>query len=508
MLFDEKTKNDLKNLFSKNTDRFDELLETAGLDPKHDLVGADLSGADFSGSYIDGWNLSGCDLSGASFIGARIRNLKTAGAVGLDLTGAEIIEANEESAAEQKRDFNWIIQQINKGTRGGERWPFLQELLSRFYSDDRAWEFLRDHLNRERVGKYVSHIINAWEQRESREVGTKLRLELLRPGGNPYITVRARLLKELANRVGAEDEVLEIAKDMIEREGYWTSGIATMETLSKVFAGDPRASEILTYAISHGKFVSIGDATRALLKGFPTTTSLDFVEQRISDSDQNRYQRAIMIENYAAANLEPTRTWNFLRKIFETELDGRVRAAALRARNRYGSRSSSDSAEYLQHLAVEDSDDDVRTSALQILAWQGKALIPFLLERAMQDVEPSVRVTAIYLVQELGFNEPDWFLGLISDESDSVRGALLEWVLHNEAVVGEREIKEILVELIRSQKPSYAAARAGYLALKRWPDSRDILDMVAELYRSLPRSIGGWNVTLRNELLKHGVVLN
>lgn len=78
----------INNVALSPNQRFDHLLETAGLDPKHDLRFADLRNVDFDGSVMRKWDFTGADLRGASFRGATLLACIFADAIGVDLTGA------------------------------------------------------------------------------------------------------------------------------------------------------------------------------------------------------------------------------------------------------------------------------------------------------------------------------------------------------------------------------------------------------------------------------------
>jgi hypothetical protein len=89
----------INNVLSIPDDRFDALLEAAGLDPKRDLRFADLRKVDFGGSVMHEWDLTGADLRGASFRGARILNCIFTDAKGVNLSGS----IDEKAAAAERR---------------------------------------------------------------------------------------------------------------------------------------------------------------------------------------------------------------------------------------------------------------------------------------------------------------------------------------------------------------------------------------------------------------------
>lgn len=89
-LFDEQTRTCLERILSAPEDRFDRLLEIAGLDPERELRFADLREVDFGGSILVRWDLTGADLRGASFHGAHVNQCIFDRAIGLDLSGAII----------------------------------------------------------------------------------------------------------------------------------------------------------------------------------------------------------------------------------------------------------------------------------------------------------------------------------------------------------------------------------------------------------------------------------
>ncbi len=479
------------------TSRFDELLVAVGVDPTKDLVGADLRGANFDGSVIDGWNLSRCDLTSASFNGARIRNLITTDAIGLDLSGSKPLQDEENEDTRTPEDtISWLIEQIVKSTRGQQRWPFLERLLKSHEGDKRVWEFLLTHIKRERVGKFVSRIIIEWETNQSSAAaGDELRLKLLRPGGSPHITVRARLLREVASRIGPQDSILEIAKSMIEMEGYWTSGLAAMSVLAEVFRGDDQAAKILKEAILQQHwFGSKPDAVSALLEGFGGPDAREVVESAILTDSFSEYTRAGMLQSYARSLPESSLPTQLARRLFGSDQKATIRASALEVLTRSGNISDSGGSKGLLVIASEDRDGEVRATALRALYDRGDVQIAFLLKRATQDEHHSARAMAIHLLEYLGYQDEDWFIQVFAnDAEDSVRGYVLSWLLSDKGVKDRFKLRKALLREIARKDPSYAAGRAAKELMVRWPDDDEVLSMVRDLRTRLPKNTGGWN---------------
>jgi hypothetical protein len=99
-ILNERTRAKLDSVLSVSEERFDRLLELAGLDPRCDLRFSDLRGVDFAGSVLIGWDFTGSDLSGASFLGARIAHCVFTNAEGVDLEG--VIELQIEAETDKQ----------------------------------------------------------------------------------------------------------------------------------------------------------------------------------------------------------------------------------------------------------------------------------------------------------------------------------------------------------------------------------------------------------------------
>jgi hypothetical protein len=506
MFEDPRLQANLGQLFSADSDRFDELIAAAGLDPKTDLVGADLRGANFAGSIMNGWDLSRCDLTGASFSGAKIRDLRTKDTIGLNLNGAILLDEVAEDLREPSDGFDGILEQIRRSTNGAQRGPLIENLLSKHGSDERTWSFLLGHqLRRERVGRYVSLIIDAWEstQPDAEAAGNELRLKLLSPEGNPYITVRARLLQELASRLGPKDEVLEVCKVAVEREGYWTSGRTAVSILAGLFSGDKRAASFLEELISRPKWSGFkSNVVRALFEGFDSASVRQVVENAILDESQERYQRSGMLTSYCRAKSDVPSTAQFAKRIFETSADPEIRAAAISARSVYGDLKGADASETLREIAIDDKDYQVRGAALDAIRHLGREHLDFLLQRATTDQSGEVRSLAVRSVAVLGYNNHEWFVKIFRDDpADLVRRAALDRLLSRSRTSNDEDkLRGPLTNEIERADPSFAAARAANEALKRWPGDSAIRSLVAKMLTRLPENTGGWKAELRSML--------
>jgi hypothetical protein len=509
MFSDPKLSASLAGLFSAETTRFDQLLLAAGLDPTKDLVGADLKDAIFDGSIMDGWDLSRCDLTGASFAGARVRNLMTTDAVGLNLAGAEPLEDELNLESPPSDELSSLIEHIEKGTRGKERWPFLERLLRDHTQDQRAWKFLLDrHLRRERVAKHVSWIVREWEltQAKSEPAGNDLRLKLLRRGGSPYITVRARLLKELAARVGPTDDVFEISKAFIEEEGYWTSGLTAMSILAELFSGNIRAATVLKEVISRPNWVgSIADIVAALFKGFDGLATRNFVENAIVDVSRQKYQRASMLTSYARHCDDRAAVRELAIRLFDVDKEPEVRAAATDVRAKFGDLFGPNTWKELQTIARQDRDYQVRSAALRALRVLDVDQTSFFLERAEKDENGTTRATALWGLETLGYKKQRWYSQIFArDPDDFVRRSALNWLLKSEDIKDEMWFRDLLIGELGQKEPSLAAARAADVLMARWPNDPEIPHLVIDFLARCPKEISGWSYSLRETLRNRG----
>ena len=210
----------------------------------------------------------------------------------------------------------------------------IESLLARHASDERIWPFLLEHqVKRERVGKCVSLIIDLWEttQPNPKVAGTELRMQLLRRGGNPYVTVRVRLLRELVARIGPSDEVFELSKGLVELDGYLSSGILAISILAEHFANDRRAEEFLKQLLQRPNWFGFrSQVVSALLEGFDSTANRQHVEAAISDRSLEKYQRSGMLEAYGKADPKNPGVLRFIKRSFESDTEPEVRAAAIR----------------------------------------------------------------------------------------------------------------------------------------------------------------------------------
>ena len=450
----------LNNVFAAETDLFDELLVAAGLDPKKDLIGADLSGANFAGCTIDGWNLSRCDLTGASFVGAKVRNLVTTDAVGVDLTGAETLQ-DPSLPEEDSAVFNSLIDRIRESAKAATRWPFIERLLKEYGSDKRTWDYLLNvHLRRERVGKFVSRIIDEWEstQAKGEGAGNKLRIALLRESRTGYITVRARLIRELAGSMGPRREVFDLCKMMIEHEGYFTSGIAAMSILAHVFRLDEDAADVLRNAIEERVSVSKYDAVTALLEGFDNPGNRRFVEAAILDAKQQSYHRAGMLRSYARHCRHSAALTQLAIQIFRTSTEPWMREVALDVRASYGDLVGPEQSTVLQDIARNDGEERVRRAALTALSSRGVDQLPFILTLAQEDSESAVRAAAVNIAVSLGFKDREWFSYIFEhDEAEVVRQIGLDRLLRDDEAKDDRRLRSLLIKEIARPEPRYLA---------------------------------------------------
>ena len=502
MIFsDAKILDDLGKLFSQQSARFDELVLAAELDPTKDLIGADLRGAVFDGSVMDGWNLSGCDLTGASFIGARIRDLVAAGAVGLDLRGAEQFSESTDATGKRPTDeLSWLIAQIEKNTRAKQRRPFLDRLVQEFGRDDRAWDFLLRYLPRERAADHVSWIIRKWESTRSEEAGNELRMRLLKSGGSSYITVRARLLRELASRLGPTDVILDLAVTILREEGAFSSGAVAISVLSTLFRGDPRAEAALKDAMSDSRwwFPPTEDITAALMLSFDTPSTRDFIERYILDRTNHESRRARTLESYVKHDGSED-ALRLAQSIFYSDDRAEMRASAVKAQAAnqvYGMASKN-----LEEIASNDRSDEVRAAAICALGSQSSD-IDFVFKRAVADEAASVRASAVSVIDSQDCADAEWFLQIFrNDPADQVRSVALSWLLDNVGDEGAIAVRDALMKEIARADPSYAAGRAAFELIRRWPDP-EILKQVAGLLHRLPKNTGGWNNILHQLLQK------
>jgi hypothetical protein len=102
----------LDALQSAESDDFVELARQAGLDPRHDFVGADLRGVDFGSSDLAGFDFTGADLTEAKLSHADISraNLFAATLLGTSLPGFELNQGQAEAVVS-------IIDHLRLGKR-------------------------------------------------------------------------------------------------------------------------------------------------------------------------------------------------------------------------------------------------------------------------------------------------------------------------------------------------------------------------------------------------------
>jgi hypothetical protein len=511
VLDDPRVRDALVRLFSAKGDRFDELLVAARLNPKRDLAGANLRGANFAGAVLDGWDLTGCDLTDASFVGAKVRGLITDGAIGLDLTGAERLEdgISSDQGAPESKGFDWICEQIGLHSTGAARWPYILELLNNYSDDERAWTFLLDvQLKRERVGRHVSQIIRAWEMKPQRSIaeGNKLRFDLLRPwskGGTPYVTVRARILRELSSALGATDEIFQLLVQMIQQEGSWTSGELAISLLANLYPTQERAIGVLLPALRDQHPFNKSVVVGALLEGFDSAHIRQKIRDSIVDSEISWYRRAGILEAYCRRCRDDAATWEFARQVFQQSSEQSLRAAILGARHRYGDLAAPNAMDTLHSVAIEDRDADVRAAAIRALRSFGSHQIEFICKRAGLDPDGAVRVAAVQAARALGHPERQWYERIFQDDGDDrVRGEALNWFLNDGRTIDQ--IRPLIEGELRREEPRLTAARAASLALDRWRNDRQICELVAGMLSKLPLNTGGWHQRLRSELQRNG----
>jgi hypothetical protein len=505
MMFDDAgLRSRLGRLFSAKTERFDELVAAAGLNPKTDLVGADLRGADFAGSILIGWDLSRCELGGASFRGAKIRDLKTEGAVGVDLTGAVPLDDDEKlDAVEPSDELESIIGKIRSGTTGSERGPFIESLLTNHVSEERTWAFLLgEHIQRERVGRIVSLIISVWERRQVRPdiAGNELRRELLsQPGGNPYVTVKARLLRELASRVGRSDHLLKICKELIEREGYLTTGNVALKVLADFFRGDDQVRSYLRELITSDAWSGFKhQLVPTLMVGFDTDGVRHEIERAILDPSLAMYERTGMIDAYYRSKNDDPEVLKFVQRIFRTSSEPEIRAAAIRARRDDWNKLTNDDIAGLRSIAASDDDAIIRSAALAVVG-RKKDQLDMVIDLAGRDASERIRTLAVKLAISHGFAEWNWYADTFAHDPDAgVRSVALEWLIDEGA--NHSELKLLLMHEIGRQEPAYVSARAAVEALTRWPEDVTVRHSVEALIGRLSQDMNWWRSYLASLL--------
>lgn len=496
----------LGQLFSEKTERFDELVAAAGLDPQTDLIGADLQGADFAGSVLDGWDLSRCNLTGASFVGAKVRNLRTDESIGLDLTGSVPLDDYDNLVEPKPADsFQQLVEHIRKSGNGAERGPLIQRLLGEYGSESRTWSFLLGvHVQRERAGRLVSAILNAWEARQPNKerVGAELRFQLLGKNGNPYITVRARLLRELAARLGRNDELLSACESVVVAEGYMTSGSTALSILADVFAGEERVATFLEGLIARKDWSGFKyEVTPALLEGFDSPRARGLIEDSIMDQSLPMYERTRMLDAYYRTKSDDQDISVFLERVFDISPEAELRAAAIRARRGTLQKIGRAGLDKLRAIAVHDKDQEVRVAAIEVIG-RSRDQLDILVERGVNDIGHEVRSTAVSMANELGYENRDWYANIFAnDPADYVRNAALKWLITVNAF-SDDELRRMLIQEMGRTDPGLAAAQSASEALERWPKDQIIQRVAQNLLARLPQDWRGWHIYLRAALAK------
>ncbi len=493
----------LGRLFAARTSRFDELLAESGVNPKTDLVGADLRGADFAESIIDGWNLSRCDLTGASFFGAKIRNLTIEEALGADLTGAVMLDQLDQKPMRSLDPLNDLIEQIRASTNGAQRSPLILRLLDTHGLDEKAWAFLlNEQLRRERVGRLVNLIIATWEARQPDpfSAGNDLRVQLLQSNGNQYITVRARLLRDLASRLGRNEQVLDLCKAAIEREGYWTSGQTALSILSNVFAGEVAISSYLENLISGRDWGGFRfHVAASLLEGFDSESARETIESAILDASLPLYERSGMLESYCRLKSGDRRAIDFAEQVLQTSSEQELRATVVRAKYHHLDRRDDAAVRKVRTIAAEDEGYQVRLAALSAIG-SARNQLQFLIERAVDDAHADVRSAAVRRVHQLGYENGDWYANIFSNDSgSSVRSAALDALLPPNAIA-EPQLRDLLAQAISRSEPDYVTARVAWEALQRWPSDKPIVALTQQMINRLPEDMRHWRTRLMSLL--------
>jgi len=470
-----------------------------------------LRGASFDGCVLDGWDLSSCDLTGASFKGAKVRGLKADGSVGLDLSGSEsldlaILPGNHDDFDE----IGSLIAQIEKRNRGNERRPLLEKLLTNYFSDDRAWKFLREsHLKRERVGSLVAMIIQAWEKKTGDpHAGVELMRQLLGRSGSPYITVRARLLRDFAGRVGNTDELFDMLGETAKREGWWSTGSTALSILAKAFSGEERAANVMRSIVTEsGWFGARADAVKALIQGFYSPDTCAFLEKAIEDNAIPAPHRATILYAYANQARTSEAAARLATDLFEKNENAELRAAATSLRIKSGDLSKGTKVEEILSIARADRHHEVRSAVMYALPIPNIDSTKLLLERATEDNSSTVRRGAVsrltYFVQ---YSDIDWFRRVFEQDSDDeVRSIALSHLLVLEGETRSERLREILIHEISRATPGIAAGRSAAVLLERWPNDGLIRRLATELLGRGRGLLGGWRSTIIQELQKTGL---
>jgi hypothetical protein len=512
MFDDPNLRTKLKQIFLADTDRFDELIVAAGIDPKKDLIGADLRGADFAGSVMDGWDLSRCDLTGASFSGAKIRNLVTRDAIGADLQGViPFDDTQEEIPLHSPGSVEWIVDEIRKSKTGAQRGPLIKTLIAEHSSNERAWHFLLDEqLRRERVGRLASMIIDAWAstQPSPESAGIDQRFRLLRKGGNSYIMVRAKLLRELAVRLGRNVQLLDLCREIVRTEGYWSSGTTALSILADVFAGQDDVRAFLVELIAGNKWSGFRyQLVPPILKAFDAPSVREVIEAAILNSSFPVFERTAMVSCYYRAKRDDPRVSRFLDSLLEST-DPSLRAAVVRAKGEFLYGNSSEISQWLVSIVSSGDDDLVRVAAVEGLA-KRKDQVEFLRKTVMSDTSDQVRTAALQGLHYRGYKNPRWYSDILkNDAADSVRSAALGW-LQNYGVheMGEDELRYLLLDEIAREPPGTSTGEAAGIALQYWPTDSRIRKQVRDLIPRLPEELGNWRARLSWMLRKFAAEL-
>jgi hypothetical protein len=182
-----------------------------------------------------------------------------------------------------------------------------------------------------------------------------------------------------------------------------------------------------------------------------------------------------------------------------------IRAAVVRAKGGSERRMTDETVLWLRRTALDDKDEVVRVAALESLGGRASH-IQFLCERATSDQSDFVRSVAVRRVGNSGYDNPKWYIDILrNDESVSVKNAVLDWIdVEGASQVGQDELRALLVGIMESEVPGNVAARAGSIALRRWPADPEVRILVENTIDKIPDNMSPWRTVLKSMLLRRG----
>ena len=286
--------------------------------------------------------------------------------------------------------------------------------------------------------------------------------------------------------------------DIIEAEGYLTSGVTALSILADVFAGDESVYAYLETLIARHDWQGFKyDVVPALLRGFDGARARQIVERGILDHSLGTYERSGMLNAYFRTKRSDPRVVAFAKQMLKANDEPEMRAAVFRAMTYFADALDSDELGRLREIVASDGDENLRIAALQLIG-ERQDQVDFVLERATAPDTNNIRSVAIGLAHDLGYRDSNWYAQIFAhDAADSIRSIALTHLISS---VGEDELRTLLVREMERTDLGVAAARSAFEALNRWPNEPTIRKLVENMLERLPKEVGAWRNLLRTRL--------